>query len=223
MSDHVNISADVTRSEHLLRQLQSNARKSKQEALARLWTVLLDIQRSGIGDFTLANVGNRFEQVGGLRTQSLRNKGGEDYRQLIEAFANDVSGTSTRSRDRRVPPPDRVDAILDLQLRAWVRQILAENKILARKADELKSAFKVLRVFEPNSPIQESRDETNITQLGLSASDLEVLKKSFDPARFAENGWTVSSDGSVTDDIGISVFPPGFMGAISKLPSFRGS
>lgn len=181
------------------------------------------MQRSGIDDFTLANAGARFERVGGLRTQSLRNEGGKHYRQLIEAFANDVSGKSTNTKKRHVLPPDRLDAIPDIQLRAWMRQILAENKLLARQVDELKSAFKVLRVLEPSSPIQESGDATSAPHLDLSVSDLDVLKKGFDPARFAENGWTVGSDGSVVDDIGVSVFPPGFMGAVSKLPGIRGS
>jgi hypothetical protein len=63
------ISTDLTRSEELLRQLQAGARKSKKEALTRLFAVLSDIQRSGISDFTLAHVGAQFERVGGLRTQ----------------------------------------------------------------------------------------------------------------------------------------------------------
>lgn len=40
MSSRLNVSADLTRSENLLRQLQSTAGKSKQETLTRLWAVL---------------------------------------------------------------------------------------------------------------------------------------------------------------------------------------
>ncbi|WP_438391219.1 gamma-mobile-trio protein GmtX [Caballeronia sp. DA-9] len=220
MADHDNISVDLTRSKELLRKLQADSRKSKQDELDRLWTVLRDMQRAGVIDYTLAKVGARLERAGGLRTQSLRNRNGEDYRQLIAAFANDVSGKSTHFNQRRFPPPDWLDSISDIQLRAWARQMVEQNKVLERQVNELKSAFKALRVSEPTAQVRAPASRSEAKQPSLCASDLQVFRKSFDPARFAENGWTVSPDGAVIDDIGVTVFPPGFMEAVSKLATF---
>ncbi|MFM0392882.1 MULTISPECIES: gamma-mobile-trio protein GmtX [Paraburkholderia] len=209
--------ADLSNSERLFRELQATARKSKQVELERLWTVLQDMRRAGINDYTLAKVGARLERVGGLRTQSLRNSSGKDYRRLIAAFAVDVCGKSTDSKPRGAAQADWIDGIPDIQLRSWARQMVEENKLLQRQVNELKSAFKALRVYAPNTRVQAPPPVTVATQPWLSAFEIELLKKSFDASRFAENGWTANSDGSVTDDIGVTVLPPGFKDVMDKL------
>ena len=62
---------------------RSSQKDEKIKNLDKLWQILNDIRESGERDFSLAEIGRRLEKVGGLKTQSLRNKQGKDFRDLL--------------------------------------------------------------------------------------------------------------------------------------------
>src|SRR6185369_2770240 len=110
--------------ESLLERLKAAAvRDAKKRNLDLLWSVLVDMQQSGVRDFSLSLVGQRLAEAGGPKTQSVRNEGGKDFRDLIAAF---VAGLGALGKAR--PPVGRsqldqaIDALPDIGLRALLRQ-----------------------------------------------------------------------------------------------------
>jgi nitrate/nitrite-specific signal transduction histidine kinase len=198
----------------------------KRRNLATLWKVLEEMRRTNARDFSLAEVGRRLEKLGGPKTQSLRNEGGKDFRSLIEAFASVSGGSSQRNSCNDQSQLDiALDALQNPNARALFKQVVAENRLLKWQNDELRSAFKLLSVSArsgpPQAPVKQVL-EAEILPPPASAdlllpSEIEALRRSVDTDRLAENGWTVQPNGSIVDDMGTSVLPPGFAIAVTKI------
>jgi hypothetical protein len=201
-------------------------RDTKRRSLAVLWTVLEDMRKGNVRDYSISEVGRRLEKAGGPKTQSLRNEGGKDFRDLIATYAAAVGrGTERIPRGERTQLDIALDAVADPGMRALFKQVVAENRMLKHQNDELRSAFKSLSVKAPRTSPVEFKTEPEIlpsttTSLGdLVPSEVDALRRSIDQGRLDENGWSVQSNGSVVDDTGTTILPPGFAIAISKVIS----
>lgn len=199
----------------ILNELLTRSSDRKQIELKRLFEVLRILEREG-DSLTTASVGRRLQREGGIKTQSLRND--PDYLRLIKSFQNGLDSQRQKKR-RAIAPNLDFTSITDIQVRTFVEHLLAQNKVLQNQNSELKSAFKSIRSsefrekHEPQAPNQGPSNEG--TQLSLH--HLATLRRALDPNRFLENGWTINEDGSLADELGVSIFPPGFMQAVAAL------
>ena len=206
----------------VLETLKSSAtREAKKKNLHLLWTVLTDMHRSGLKDYSLALVGRRLEAAGGPKTQSLRNEGGKDFRKLIVAFIRSLGAQAPAAQQAgRSQLEIAIDTLPDVGVRALFRQIVAESKLLRSQNDQLRSAFKGLAVSAPKSEQNSAsiaEDVITLPVAGLAPLEKDILRRSISDDRFAENGWKVKENGSVVDDTGVVVLPPGLVPLIKRL------
>ena len=214
------------------RQLYLAHRKSATKAtkisnLDKLWEVLESILEDGGRDYSLAEVGRRLEKIGGPKTQSLRNAQGAYYREIINAFANAVSGSTRYVAKTKSNVEHALELITDPSIRAILRVALDDAKRLKVVNDNLHAAFKTLTVGtsmsvsvtpstkatapEVASPLVES------SKPGLAPRLVNALKKGIDKTRLAQQGLHVGEDGSIKNDHGDKIFPPGFVSAIDAV------
>ncbi|SDP19444.1 hypothetical protein SAMN04489798_4975 [Pseudomonas arsenicoxydans] len=195
-------------------------RESKRKNLELLWQVLEGMWREGARNYFVAEVGRNLAKVGGLKTQSLRNEGGQDFRRVIEAFAACAGAIGRAQLTRGRSQLDvAVESLSDPAARAMFRQVIAENKLYKTQNDQLRSAFKELSIRPPNDTVQ-SHVSTPIMQSPmqpLTRREIELLKRNLSPERFEENGWQIVEGGAVVDDSGVVVLTPGFMEIVAKL------
>jgi hypothetical protein len=214
--------------EQLYETLKRNAsRQTKKDNLDTLWAVLAQMRLANASDYSIAEVGRRLEKVDGLKTQSLRNEGGKDFREIIAAFARAVGGSEERLPRRERSPLDiALDAVADPGIRTLFKQVVAENRMLKHQNDELRSAFKSLSVSAAaERPVVQTAGMEAIPQRStagdLTPSEIEALRRSIDPDRLAENGWDIQPNGSIREDTGMTVLPPGFAFAVAKIVNSR--
>ncbi|QXI25881.1 gamma-mobile-trio protein GmtX [Pseudomonas vanderleydeniana] len=194
-------------------------RENKRKNLDLLWQVLEDLWQEGGRDYGVAEVGRKLTQAGGPKTQSLRNEGGRDFRQVIEAFAVCAGARGcARLIQSRSQLEAAVESLSDPAARAMFRQVVAENKLYKAQNDQLRSAFKALSISPPDDTAQSSAATPFMPASlpPLTTLELELLKKNLSPERFEENGWQLVG-GGVVDDAGVVVLSPGFMEIMTKL------
>lgn len=195
---------------------------SKAENLDRVWEVLETIRDEGLRDYSLAEIGRRLERVGGPKTQSLRNSQGSDYREIISAYADAVSGSTRYVAKTKSNLEQALELITDPSIRATIRIALDEAKRLKVVNDNLHAAFKELKVGATLvtqasvdtvpallAPTQESKS--------LSPRFLRALRKGIDSTRLAQQGLHVGEEGGIENEHGDKIFPPAFVFAIQAL------
>ena len=199
--------------------MMAEAPPGKRENVERLWGVLEEMALQGERRFSVASVGERFQSAGGLKTQSLRNQAGAEYRRLIELFAAAGSGSAPAAR-----PADPVEAALgqiaDMSVRATLRQALAEAKGLRLANARLQSALKKCSISEEAVP--SGRDSESAARAAPLPPAFDpwmaaVLARGMDPGRLSEKRLRVTDNGAIEDDSGAALFPPGFADAINAL------
>ncbi|MDR6410023.1 gamma-mobile-trio protein GmtX [Paraburkholderia terricola] len=214
------------------RQLYQSHKKSATKAtkvinLDKLWEVLESILEDGGRDYSLAEIGRRLEKIDGPKTQSLRNAQGAHYREIITAFANAVSGSTRYVAKTKSNVEHALELITDPSIRATLRVALDEAKRLKVVNDNLHAAFKTLTIGtsmsvsvtpstkatapEPPSPVVES------SKPELAPRLVNALKKGIDKTRLAQQGLHVAEDGSIQNDHGDKLFPPGFVTGIEAV------
>jgi hypothetical protein len=171
------------------------------------------MRRKGVKSFNLAQVGRHAESLGVLKTQTLRNAGGEDYRSLIDAFARDNGvGTTTLSPTKHTPLEEAIEAIADLDVRTRLRMILVENARQREEINRLRQAFKHLQ-----SNLGEPRPTPNAGAVlpPLKPNiDLEPIKKFLSECWIEERRWTIEPNGSIYDEHGECLTPVGLYTAL---------
>ena len=103
---------------------QAATKPSKVHNLDKLWEVLNVIRDEGGRDYSLAEVGRRLALLGGPKTQSLRNIQGEQYREIIKAYASAVSGATRYVAKTKSNVEQALELINDPSVRATIRVAL---------------------------------------------------------------------------------------------------
>ncbi|MBB3268790.1 hypothetical protein FHW79_006466 [Azospirillum sp. OGB3] len=195
---------------------RSNERKRK--TVEALWNVLLELRAKGVKSFSVAVVGKACEDARVLKTQSIRNTSGADFRNLIAAFAVDGDDAlSSRGRQARSPLDEAVDAIPDLDVRTRLRIMVAENRKQRDEINRLKEAFKHLR--EPAiAPSAEGAIEL-FPPASPSFRDIDFvpLRKFLSADWLDDNHWHIEANGAIYDADGNRVTPVAFVPALSAL------
>ncbi|MGH8328876.1 MAG: gamma-mobile-trio protein GmtX [Pseudomonas fluorescens] len=197
-------------------------KSSKLENLDKVWEVLEAIRLEGSRDYSLAEVGRRLERINGPRTQSLRNTQGSDYRNIISAYADAVSGSTRYVAKTKSNLEQALALITDPSIRATIRIALDEAKRLKVVNDNLHAAFKALKIGTTLTPPPPTDGVPPLATLiqesnNLSLRFVKALRKGIDSTRLAQQGLHVGGEGSVENEHGDKIFPPAFVFAIQAV------
>ncbi|MCG7873102.1 MAG: hypothetical protein JAZ11_13465 [Candidatus Thiodiazotropha lotti] len=210
--------------EAILEDLKYKASRRKTKTLDLIYAVLKKQTKSGALDFSIATIGRLSSAAGGPSTQAIRNKGGIEYRQLIEAWAAS-QGTTTKkplspTNHQKLPTKDEdlLRCIEDPPLRAVFGTIIAErNKLLSENR-----LLKTQTIFLiDRRPVRQSVQPTLefLPSLNgmLTNMERDALKAAISDKLFAERGWTIQVNGRVKDEDGRLLYMPGYVMAIKKI------
>lgn len=204
----------------ILEELCSNATTRTEAALRTLEQVLKKQSQIIPLDFSIATVGRLSGEQGGPSTQTIRNRTGKHFQQLIEAWAA-YAGTTTKkplsvrqkqllnSNDQHV-----LDSIDDPVIRAVVGSLIAERN---KYRDQL-------NVIKANADIVIDRtrsSSSNISSgcLDLTPMEIEALRSAISDAFMNSQRWVVMLTGQVKDENGTEVYKRGYVNSIKKLVS----
>ena len=207
---------------HLYESLKRSSQKNEKiKNLDKLWQILNDIRESGERDFSLAEIGRRLEKVGGLKTQSLRNKQGKYFRDLIHVYANGVNGSTKYIPKNRSTVDEAISLINDPSVRGVIRTALDDAKRLKVTNDNLHAAFKNIQVGSDINSNNKKLVSEGIVESdhngSLSLQLIQALKKGINEKRLAQQGMCIEKNGSITNEHGDTIFPPSFVFAIRKI------
>nr|WP_275447112.1 gamma-mobile-trio protein GmtX [Pseudoalteromonas sp. Of7M-16] len=168
-------------------------------------------------DFSMATIGRLSKEQGGPSTQTIRNRTGKHFQQLIEAWAA-YSGTICKkplsvrqkqllnSNDQHI-----LDAIDDPVIRAVVGSLIAERNKYRDQLNTLKA----------NSDLFIDRtkgDKTNTTleNKQLVPLEVEAIKDAISDELFNKQGWEVMPTGQVKDAEGNEIYKRGYVNGLKK-------
>jgi len=203
----------------------------KKRSLEIVWQALNQLHSEDCREYTIASVGRRAASLGGLREQSLRNKGAEDYRDLITSFAAS-SGRPQSAKTRPAPSQveEAISKIADPAVRTILRMTLEEARRLRHQNQTLRAAFRELCVDAEASrgpcagaatQIQSRVVEGEVLEPALSidrlgASKTDSLRLFLSDSWLAERGLRLEPDGSIVEETADNfiVAPPDFADAL---------
>jgi len=196
---------------------------SKVENLEKLWNALESIRKDGGQDYSLAEVGRRLREIGGPKTQSLRNSQGSHYRDIITAYANAMNGSLKYASKTKSNVDQAVELIADPSIKAIIKAALENAKHLKTRNDNLHAAFKSLNIgaLPTDKDIESGKKLNNLAKSespkALTPQFLNALKKGIDASRLAQEGLNIAIDGSIENEHGDRIFPPAFAFAIQAI------
>ncbi|WP_367889904.1 gamma-mobile-trio protein GmtX [Neorhizobium galegae] len=155
------------------------------------------------------------ERLGGPKTQSIRNKQGEVFRSLIEAFAEDEGRRIKRPQKALPPIEEAIAKISDRGTQLALRLEIKANARLKAENDRLKAAFKVLSVVPT---VNRSLDQSGNDPPKLSEIEFDSIARFLGSAWREERLWSLEEDGSIVEQpSGTLIAPPGFVTALQEI------
>lgn len=214
----------------ILEELKSNKSQRTKNSLDKLNSLLQTHFNMGEKDYSIATISRISKADGGIGEVSIRNKTGEHFRLLIDAWATKANTTMKKPltpQSRLIVTPSDMDLLKRLDdpaLRAVFGQIIAEKNKLKAENRILKQNTEVLIDMRPNHEIHAEQVHQGVTILPalnglLLPSDIEALEDAIDEQKMVERGWSVSVYGSVKDEYERPLFKNGFVLAIKKVLS----
>jgi hypothetical protein len=181
---------------------------------------------AGERNFPIAEIARLSAKRGGPSAQTIRNKTGMVFRQLIEAWAAQAGGTmkapiNPLAKANRVPKDNELLwRLTDPALRALFGQIIAERN---RYRNELNTLKAYSELIVDKRPVQqfEQTSENGAVQLlpALNLNDMEVeaLKAAISDEFFLQREWTANAAGQVKDENRREIYKHGYVNAIKKV------
>ena len=212
----------------ILEYLKSGKASRTQDSLDKLNALLEARFNAGEKDYSIATIGRVSKAEGGVGTVSIRNKTGEHFRLLIDAWATKANATMKKPpvpQSRKLDTPSDMDLLKRLDdpaMRAVFGQIIAEKNKLKAENRILKQNAEVVVDMRPNQVIHAEQVHQEVEVLPsldgvLLQGDIEALEDAINEDRMAQRGWTVSRYGAVKDEHGRPLFKNGFVLAIQKV------
>lgn len=202
----------------ILEELCSTA-TTRTEVALRTLNQVLDKQSQIIPlDFSIATVGRLSGEQGGPSTQTIRNRTGKHFQQLIEAWAA-YAGTTTKkplsvrqkqllnSNDQHV-----LDSIDDPVIRAVVGSLIAERNKYRDQLNVLKANADIV--------IDRTRSSSSNISLGrleLTPMEIEALKAAISDEFMNRQHWIVTPTGQVKDEEGKEMYKRGYVNVLNKI------
>lgn len=214
----------------ILDELKSNKSQRTMKSLDKLNNLLESRFKKGLKDYSIASIGRASEESGGIGTVSIRNKSGEHYRLLIDAWATKANTTMKKppvphSRQNEVPTDmELLKRLDDPALRAVFGQIIAEKNKLKAENRILKQNTEVIIDNRPNQVMYSQNTAHDVEIISslkniLLNSEIEALRDAIDEAKIAKQGWITMESGAIKDRYERPIFKVGFIIAIQKVLS----
>lgn len=187
----------------ILEDLKSDKSQRTKDLLDKLNSLLEARFKSGEKDYSIATIGRISKADGGVGTVSIRNKTGEHFRLLIDAWATKANTTMKKPlapQSKLIDIPSDMDLLKRLDdpaLRAVFGQIIAEKNKLKTENRILKQNEEVVIDMRPNQIINAEKINQEVTILPalnglLLPSEIEALKDAINENKMTQRDWTVS-------------------------------
>jgi hypothetical protein len=163
-------------------------------------------------DFTVATIGRISEEMGGVKEQAIRNKTGEHFRTLIEAYStvHSVKMPKALSKD----PLTWVNTIEDPRQRYEVLNMYAENKRLQNELNLLKAST----VIDVDMRVSSAPQSDGIRlENKLNDVELRALTHFISESNLKHFDMKLGTNGRLLNSGGKAITKVGFIDAIEKL------
>ncbi|WP_180177179.1 gamma-mobile-trio protein GmtX [Acinetobacter sp. YH12039] len=212
----------------ILENLKFGKSQRTQDSLDKLNILLETRFNAKEKDYSIATIGRTSKANGGISEVSIRNKTGEHFRILIEAWATKANTSMKKppaphSRKNEIPTDmELLKKLDDAVMRVVFGQIIAERNKLKAENRILKQNTEVVVDMRPMQNISSDQAHQGIQVLSaldnlLLPSEVDALKDAIDENKISQLGWTVSEYGAVKDEYERPLFKSGFVLAIQKI------
>lgn len=204
--------------QQVLEEVLARSNERRRGTVRRLVQILSQMANRGVKAFTIAAVGRECEAANVLKTQTIRNANGEDFRRLIEAFAL-ARGASTTHRpvQHLTPLQEAIAAIPDLDIRTRLNAMLAENRAQRAEIQALRQGFAKLQTpppqSEPSHSAESSPFKAEILLPRKSDINLGPLERFASADWIDDQAWTIGESGALYNDNAM-ISPAGFIPAL---------
>ena len=188
---------------------EAKSQKTKRSLKAINETCKEQLQNGSL-DFSIATIACEGNKRGVPQAQSIRNKSGKLYRELINLW-NVEHGKSNISLTKK--STEWVNRIDDPATRFLVNDLLAQKRSLMSELQILKS----VTVLDIDMRVDQAGSIIDRNHLNLVDSELDALKAAIDSRTFERLGWSKMSRGAVSNKHGEVIFERGFVSAIEKI------
>lgn len=205
--------------------LRDKASTRQAKSLTILNDVLKTRHDSGERNFSIAEIARISAERGGPTAQTIRNKTGFVFRQLIEAWAAQAGTTMTTpgnplTKSNKNPKDyELLTKINDPALRAVFGQIIAERNRFRNELNILKAHSDLIVDKRPAQQVDPAFGESVQILPALALNDMEVdaLRAAVSGEFFEERDWVVSPAGQVKDENKREIYKHGYVNAIRKV------
>lgn len=207
--------------DELFSQLYENSSTRKKKTLELIHNTCKNQSESSVKDFSLGTIARLIADEGGPSEQGLRNKNAEDYRALINLWAEYYNTNTKKPKKEKTSTlnDDILANVSDPTTRALVGMLIAENKKLKRENSLLKEQTTLTIDMRPTSD-GNSRNNQNVViveaSYNLTEMEINALKEAISDEFMQYRGWTPDEYGRVKEK-GIQVYKAGYVGAIKKV------
>ena len=165
-------------------------------------------------DFSIATIGLISQDLGGIKTQTIRNKSrnSQKYQNLIAAYKARYSKPVPR-QVKNDEPINLANCIEDTRTRLMVLDLIATNKKLQNELNLLKN----VQVIELDHRKNVNLDDFLAIEDKLSREERKALISFTSDSKLKDIGWSVGKNGRLIDINGKPVTKPFFVDAINKL------
>lgn len=165
-------------------------------------------------------LGRLSEVVHGPKTQAIRNKTGEQYRALIQSWAEFKKPIKVNTNKVKKKYA-WVNDITNPQIKWLVLDLLAEKSRLTGQLHLAKEQANIHIDLRPTTKNEHMADSLRPTlnKPELLPTELKALSNAIDPVELSKKEWTVDELGKVKDNKGNVIFKSGFINAIEKILS----
>lgn len=206
--------------------LRAQATTRQAKSLTTLNAVLKAQYDAGEHNFSIAEIARLSAARGGPTAQTIRNKTGLVFRQLIEAWAAQAGVTMKAPanilvKGNKVPKDyDLLQKIPDPALRAVFGQIIAERNRFRNELNTLKAHSELVIDRRPVRQVEQAAENGAVQVLpALNLNDMEInaLKAAISNEFFESREWNVSPAGQVKDENKREIYKHGYVNAIKKI------
>lgn len=206
--------------------LKSHASTRQAKSLSVLNDVLKVQHAAGERNFSIAEIARLSVQKGGPSAQTIRNKTGLVFRQLIEAWAAQAGASmkapiNPLAKGNRVPKDyELLERLSDPAMRAIFGQIIAERNRYRNELNTLKANSELIVDRRPVQRVElpvESAAVHLVQTLNLNDMEVEALKAAISDEFFEYREWAVSAAGQVKDENKREIYKHGYVNAIKKV------
>ena len=202
----------------VLEELCEQATTRTKKALQILHQILEKQSLSASRDFSIATVGRLSSEQGGPSTQTIRNRTGKHFQQLIDVWAA-YAGTTRKkplsvrqkqllnSNDQHI-----LDSIEDPVIRAVVGSLIAERNKYRDQLNVLKANTDI--VIDRTKKTQSKDNEQGIN---LMPMEIEAVRSAISDDFFNSQNWVVMPTGQVKDENGQEIYQRGYVNALNKV------